>query len=228
MRTILFDTTLEVSRRASQLRSPEVGLTFAGSVQELGLILTLPPPHDVLIANVTGSTSGWELAEQIRRARFGGKIVALVDDLAYQGVRHLKQLPRAECLQRPSSSAFLDDIIRRIFRPSADHSEQLEPSAVLGRGEGFYGIVAQSPAMLDIFARIEKVATRNVNVCIHGESGTGKELIARAIHAASHRRDAPFVTLDCTAIPEGLMESHLFGHMRGAFTGAVETRDGLF
>src|SRR5262249_54508329 len=58
--------------------------------------------------------------------------------------------------------------------------------------------------------------------------GTGKELIARAIHAASHRRDAPFVTLDCTAIPEGLMESHLFGHMRGAFTGAVETRDGLF
>jgi transcriptional regulator with PAS, ATPase and Fis domain len=65
-------------------------------------------------------------------------------------------------------------------------------------------------------------------VCIMGESGTGKELIARAIHQNSPRRDRPLVTLDCTAIPEGLMESHLFGHRRGSFTGAVEHRNGVF
>jgi len=72
------------------------------------------------------------------------------------------------------------------------------------------------------------VAVGDVNVCIHGESGTGKELIARAIHYASPRRDRPLITLDCTTIPEGLMESHLFGHVRGAFTGATEHREGVF
>jgi transcriptional regulator with PAS, ATPase and Fis domain len=72
------------------------------------------------------------------------------------------------------------------------------------------------------------VAVGDANVCISGESGTGKELIARAIHAQSARADRPLVTLDCTAIPEGLMESHLFGHVRGSFTGAVEHRTGFF
>ena len=89
-------------------------------------------------------------------------------------------------------------------------------------------IVGESAPILEIFSRIEKVASRDINVCIYGESGTGKELIARAIHTASPRRDRPFITLDCTAIPEGLMESHLFGHVRGAFTGAVDNREGLF
>jgi len=90
------------------------------------------------------------------------------------------------------------------------------------------GIIGESPQMAEIFGRIDKVAVGDVNVCIHGESGTGKELIARAIHYASARRDRPLITLDCTTIPEGLMESHLFGHVRGAFTGATEHREGVF
>ena len=65
-------------------------------------------------------------------------------------------------------------------------------------------------------------------MCISGESGTGKELIARAVHLQSARADRPLVTLDCTAIPEALIESHLFGHVRGSFTGAVENRTGFF
>jgi transcriptional regulator with PAS, ATPase and Fis domain len=89
-------------------------------------------------------------------------------------------------------------------------------------------IIGQSPQIRDVFAKIEKVAAGSANVCIVGESGTGKELIARAIHYNSDRRDRPLITLDCTAIPEGLMESHLFGHVRGSFTGAVENRDGVF
>src|SRR5262249_5977226 len=82
--------------------------------------------------------------------------------------------------------------------------------------------------MREIFARIDKVAAGDANVCICGESGTGKELIARAIHYASLRRDRPLITLDCTTIPDGLMESHLLGHVKGAFTGAVEQREGVF
>jgi DNA-binding NtrC family response regulator len=92
----------------------------------------------------------------------------------------------------------------------------------------FHGLVGQSPAMCEIFARIGKVAMGGANVCIYGESGTGKELIARAIHYAGPRRHGPLIALDCTAVPEGLMESHLFGHVKGAFTGAVDQRDGVF
>jgi transcriptional regulator with GAF, ATPase, and Fis domain len=94
--------------------------------------------------------------------------------------------------------------------------------------ETFPGIVGSSPNVLEIFSRMEKVAATDANVCIYGESGTGKELIARAIHEASPRRHRPLVTLDCTTIPEGLMESHVLGHVRGAFTGAVEHREGVF
>jgi transcriptional regulator with GAF, ATPase, and Fis domain len=79
-----------------------------------------------------------------------------------------------------------------------------------------------------MFSRMEKVAAGDANVCITGESGTGKELIARAIHYASPRRDRPLITLDCTTIPDGLMESHVLGHVRGAFTGAVDHREGVF
>jgi two-component system, NtrC family, response regulator HydG len=99
---------------------------------------------------------------------------------------------------------------------------------VVSRLSVYHEIIGKSRQMADIFARIGKAAAGDVNVCIHGESGTGKELIARAIHYASPRRDRPLITLDCTAIPEGLMECHLFGHMKGAFTGATEHRDGVF
>jgi transcriptional regulator with PAS, ATPase and Fis domain len=88
--------------------------------------------------------------------------------------------------------------------------------------------VGQSSQLGEVLAKIEKVAAGDANVCISGESGTGKELIARAIHEQSARGDRPLVTLDCTAIPEGLMESHLLGHVRGSFTGAVEHRTGFF
>jgi transcriptional regulator with PAS, ATPase and Fis domain len=79
-----------------------------------------------------------------------------------------------------------------------------------------------------VIAKVKKVAPGDANVCIMGESGTGKELVARAVHQNSPRRNRPLVTLDCTAVPEGLMESQLFGHVRGSFTGAVENRDGVF
>jgi len=197
-------------------------------MRELRMLLIVPPPHDVLIVNVSDGLSGWELAEQIRRCSFKGKTLALLDDLGHPGAGHLMQLPQTECVRRPSSPALLDELLRSILAQAVDISRQYRPDPPPGGADGFYGIVGKSPAIREIFSRIDKVASRDVNVCIYGESGTGKELIARAIHAASPRRDRPFITLDCTAIPEGLMESHLFGHVRGAFTSAVEHREGLF
>src|SRR5262245_2411247 len=124
--------------------------------------------------------------------------------------------------------------MRKLCNPilRLDYGPPLVPalllSPIVSRLSVYHEIIGESRQMADIFTRIGKAAAGDVNVCIQGESGTGKELIARAIHYASPRCDRPLITLDCTTIPEGLMESHLFGHVKGAFTGAMEQRDGVF
>jgi two-component system response regulator PilR (NtrC family) len=92
----------------------------------------------------------------------------------------------------------------------------------------FNNIIGQSPKMLALYDLLEKVGPTKTNILIAGESGTGKELVAKAIHYNSPRKDKPFVTLNCGAIPELLIESELFGHMKGAFTDAIATKKGLF
>lgn len=90
------------------------------------------------------------------------------------------------------------------------------------------GLIAESPEMQDVLTRIRKVAASEASVLLRGESGTGKEVIARTLHQLSRRATAPLITVNCGAIPEALMESELFGHIKGSFTGAIENRKGLF
>lgn len=92
----------------------------------------------------------------------------------------------------------------------------------------FGNIIGKSPRMQKVFQLIRQVASTNSNVIIYGKSGTGKELVAKAIHYNSSRKDKPFIAVNCSAIPESLLESELFGHEKGAFTGAVSSRKGLF
>jgi DNA-binding NtrC family response regulator len=98
----------------------------------------------------------------------------------------------------------------------------------LGHHLGIADIIGRSPKMQKIFETVDMVAPSNATVLIQGPSGTGKELIARAIHSASNRRDEPFIKTNCAAIPEGLIESELFGHEKGAFTGAIKSTKGRF
>ena len=92
----------------------------------------------------------------------------------------------------------------------------------------FGNIIGKSKKMQSVFAQIKNVAKTDVNVFIEGQSGTGKELVSRAVHFNSARKNGPFIAINCSAIPENLLESELFGHIRGAFTGAVETMKGVF
>jgi DNA-binding NtrC family response regulator len=101
------------------------------------------------------------------------------------------------------------------------------PRSVTGGGVPVSGMIGQSAAMRDVFDRIRRIAPTNSTVVIFGESGTGKELVARAVHDQSPRKDGPFVAVNCASIPEPLIESELFGHEKGAFTGAVGTHAGL-
>lgn len=127
---------------------------------------------------------------------------------------------------------FKIDEIRLIIKKALE-KKRLEVENLLLKREfrerySFGNILGNSPEMLRVYDLIEKIGPTKTNVLIEGESGTGKELVAKAIHHQSPRRDKPFVAITCSAIPDGLMESELFGHMKGSFTGAIANKAGLF
>lgn len=116
-----------------------------------------------------------------------------------------------------------------LLLPCTDSAEPLAATSKLeGGGQNFHGILSRSPAMQDMFHLIANAAETAVTVLVRGESGTGKELVAKAIHDLSVRKNASFLAINCAALSSNLLESELFGHVRGAFTGAIKDHSGLF
>lgn len=130
-------------------------------------------------------------------------------------------------LTKPVDRAHLVTTVRNALETSR-LTRRVRKLERVASGAGYGGLVGRSPQMGDLFEELDRVAPSEVTVLIRGESGTGKELVARAIHANSGRSAGPFAAVNCAAIPEGLLESELFGHERGAFTGATAARSGLF
>ena len=180
---------------------------------------------DLFIVNLAGDVSAWQVSRHLESMTGEKSVLVLFDRHSASALDVLTPLAGIECAEREDLvrvNAWLDRVAGKLAPPGA--------GASVGRRErdAYSGIIGQSQQLREVLTKIDKVAGGDANVCIMGESGTGKELIARAIHRNSPRRDRPLVTLDCTAIPEGLMESQLFGHRRGSFTGAVEHRNGVF
>lgn len=127
---------------------------------------------------------------------------------------------------------FQIDEVKLLIHKALDHRALEEENRRLKEQfhqlDGLEQIIGRSQTMQRVLELINKVADSNSNILVFGESGTGKELVARALHLRSRRRDKPFVTINCSALPESLLESELFGHMKGAFTGAVTNKEGLF
>ncbi len=130
------------------------------------------------------------------------------------------------------SKPFNIDEIRLIVKKAIEKKqEHVELSLLRQKVDATYAlenIIGQSPKMQELFRIVPRIAQSNSNVLITGESGSGKELVAHAMHNLSHRKEKNFVTINCAAFPEGLLESELFGHMKGAFTGAIYNKQGLF
>ncbi len=137
------------------------------------------------------------------------------------------RLGAVDYIAKPFDHEEMTMVVDRILKEARLQRQNAALKSVVQREYPVAGMIGECAAMKEVFSRINKVAPTAANVLILGESGTGKELVARAIHERSQRHDAPIVTVNCAAIPEELMESELFGHEKGAFTGAVGTRQGL-
>jgi two-component system, NtrC family, response regulator PilR len=183
---------------------------------------------DLLISDIRLSDiSGMEVLKAAREA--DREIVAFImtafasADTAIEALR----LGAADYFQKPFSMEELRLKIRQQLESTRLRQENVLLKRALNTRHEFSSIIGRSDAMLAVFRMIESVAQTASTVLVTGESGTGKELVARAIHFNSPRRDRPFVALNCGALPETLLESELFGHMKGAFTGADTNKKGL-
>jgi len=184
-------------------------------------------PDLVLCDIVLPDGSGLDLLPQLRGE--AGRPVIMITahgtiDTAVEALKHGARDFLTKPLDYPKLKAVLDEIVADAEHREAKH--HLEDA--LARGPGLGSLVGESRAMKDLYRTIEVLAKIDAAALITGESGTGKELVARAIHDLGPRAGGPFIAVNASAIPEGLVESELFGHERGAFTGAVAARAGCF
>jgi DNA-binding NtrC family response regulator len=200
--------------------------TFSDAESCLRGLGRLLPDAVCLDLNLPG-LSGVETLQRIKALEpFLPVVILTADDSVSSAVRAMQE-GAYDYLVKPIDRAKLVTTIKN----AVDRSKMSMRLAQLEReveGRGYPGIVGAAPAMKALFRQMDRLAASDVSVLIHGESGTGKELVARAIHQQSGRRGAAFVAINCAAIPESLQESELFGHERGAFTGAADRRIGRF
>jgi DNA-binding NtrC family response regulator len=209
-----------------QLRSADFEVEKAGTAEEAlkladraGLVLT-----DLRLPGM----SGLELIAAIRRQNTRTPIVVMTAFGTVETAVEAMKAGAADFLLKPFSLDHLMTVLRKALDLRALQDENLQLREELGHRYEFDNIVGHSRPMQEIFSTVERVAPTRATVLLAGESGVGKDLIARAIHYHSPRRDRPFVKINCTAIPENLMESELFGYEKGAFTGANTTKPGKF
>jgi two-component system, NtrC family, response regulator AtoC len=172
--------------------------------------------------------SGLELLGVIRRQNAHVPVVMMTAFGSIETAVESMKAGATDFLLKPFSLDHLMQVVNKALEVRALRDENRQLKAELGRRYEFDNIIGRSPAMQDIFATIERVGPTRATVLLAGESGVGKDLIARAIHFHSPRRDRPLVKINCTAIPENLMESELFGYEKGAFTGAQTSKPGKF
>ena len=180
---------------------------------------------DVILSDVVmPGRSGLELLEDLKKAGVKTPIVLISGQANIEMAVKATKLGALDFLEKPLSTEKLLVTVENALRLSRLEDENRELRHRLGKHE----LVGSGPAMKKLIAQIDRVAASETRVCILGATGTGKELVARAIHEKSPRQEHPFITLNCAAVPAELIESELFGHEKGAFTGAAVKHLGKF
>jgi len=210
------------------LQPPEkFELTAAGGIEVAKSKLS-EQTFDLLVAAVQGSRlDGLELLKIARQSEPQLPVILIADEPTVETVTAGLRLGADDFLARDRLGAELASTIKRLVEERRLGAENVLLRRQVERSYSLDDIIGTSPSMQKVYATVQQVADSNVDVLVVGETGTGKELVARSIHRQSGRASAPFVPVDCGAIPDNLLESELFGHERGAFTGADARRIGL-
>ena len=223
---LIIDDNSDIRQQLKWGLCEEYTVLLAGDVNEgLGLYnknlpkvvvldLGLPPHEDTSVEGFRGLAALLELNPYV-------KVIMLTGNSERENALKATQMGAYDFLSKPPLLSDLRVIISRAFHLAnlEEQNRSLQRAIEQKSGE-MGGMIGQCPEMLSIFSTIKKVAPSDVSIFISGENGTGKELVAQAIHEASMRKKGPFIAINCGAIPENLIESELFGHEKGAFTGA--------
>jgi two-component system response regulator HydG len=216
--------TLEVLQR--NLTAAGFRVFTAASVSEALQLLDRTAVDLVITDLKMPGVSGMDLVRHVRENLHNTEVMMITGYATVEGAVQAVKTGAEEFLAKPFTDEELLAAVKRALDKlrvrRAAHDNALLPNPT------YPGILGESDAMKRVLAAVTKAATTSATVLVSGESGTGKELVARAIHYSSPRASAPFVPINCGGIPEGLLESELFGYVRGAFTGATETRAGFF
>jgi two-component system response regulator PilR (NtrC family)/two-component system response regulator HydG len=200
----------------------------AGSGQEALQKLQAEKAAVALVDLRMPDVDGLEVLRRIRAADPDCQVILMTGhasiDTAIEAIKH----GAMDYLSKPFDFDRLEELLRRVHGEIDRRRQLLAAESRMVKQLEFFGMVGRSPVMLELFDHIQRFAPHVRTALITGETGTGKELVARALHKAGPRAQKKFVTVNCSAIVESLVESELFGHMRGAFTGAVESKPGLF
>jgi DNA-binding NtrC family response regulator len=172
--------------------------------------------------------SGLELLEKYKAQFPEGEVILLTGQGTIESAVQAMQLGAFNYLLKPFVMSELEAQIKKAAERRALRKENEQLRNILSRSQKGKSIIGNSQAMKEIFRLIERAGPSDRAILIQGESGTGKELVAEALHNSSQRADHPLVAVNCAALPETLLESELFGHEKGAFTGAVAAKQGLF
>ncbi|KRW59245.1 sigma-54-dependent transcriptional regulator [Pseudomonas sp. TTU2014-080ASC] len=228
---IVEDETIIRSALRRLLERNQYEVSEAGSVQEAQERFSIPS-FDLIVSDLR--LPGAPGTEMIKLAQ-GTPVLIMTSYASLRSAVDSMKMGAVDYIAKPFDH---DEMLQAVARILRDHQQaQSAPATTVSTkptadkptesAQGEIGIIGSCPAMQDLYSKIRKVAPTDSNVLIQGESGTGKELVARALHNLSRRAKAPLISVNCAAIPETLIESELFGHEKGAFTGASASRTGL-
>jgi DNA-binding NtrC family response regulator len=228
-------TILIVEDEPKMLRLLELNLADAGyttrtaSTAEAGLKVVSNEKIDLVLSDVKlPGMNGLEFLQAVKRTNAAIPVVMMTAYGTVESAVEAMKEGASDYVLKPFSIEEIKLIIRKELEVKRLHEENRQLREALGHRYEFHNIVAKSPAMQEVLATVMQVAPTSATVLLGGESGVGKDMIARAIHQHSRRVNGPFIKINCTAIPENLLESELFGYEKGAFTGASTAKPGKF
>ncbi|MBI1882910.1 MAG: sigma-54-dependent Fis family transcriptional regulator [Chlamydiae bacterium] len=225
-KVLVVDDEKSAQDSLKQLLKENYDVVTALSGEEAFKVLNEENPDLVLLDVLLPGMGGIEVLKRVRSLKPDTQVIMITGQEKVKTAVEAIKLGAFDYIHKPFEINELLGLVKRALQQRQLRDEMDHLRGQLKKSRQFDSIVGNSPKMLDLFQTITRVMNSNSNVLITGESGTGKELVARAIHYNGNRKEKPFVVVHTSAVPDKLLESELFGHEKGSFTGAIQRKDG--